>query len=139
MVEALRIAEQLLLTGSLALPALALLYKPRLLPRLRTRWLFLVCCVAVYITILAQVWLIDLRLERELMAFDLDGNDWFTRDEESPAQQLAMQRVISDTARRLAPFTGLILSPLMVALAFAVVTLVRRTRHVFARRSTRTP
>jgi hypothetical protein len=135
---ALRIAEQLLLAGSLALPALALLYKPRLFPRLRTRWLFLACCVAVYVTILAQVWLIDLRLERELMAFDLDGNGWFTPEEESPAQQLAMQRVISDAARQLAPFTGLILSPLLVALAFAAAALLKRTRHAFARRSTGT-
>lgn len=133
MITGLRIADQLLMTGSLALPALVLLYRRRLLPRLHLAWIFLACCVVVYAMLLAQAYVIDLRFERELLAFDLDGNDWFTPDEETPAQKHAMENVVNDTARTLAPITGLILSPLLVTLAFGIVVLARGMRRLAAR------
>lgn len=138
MVTGLRIAEQLLLTGSIALPALVLLYKARLFPGLRMRWTVLACCVLVYAMILAQAFLVDVRLELELRAFDLDGDGGFSPHEQTPAQQEAMERFSNDAARGVAPLTALIVSPLSVALAFGIVALVTRTRRALMRLFTRT-
>ena len=116
--------EQILLSATLAAPALALIYKHRLFPGLRSAWLFLVCCLIVYGLILARVHLIEVRFDAELDAFDLDRDGSFSRNEITPAQKVAMDRVVSDTGRNFAPLTGAILAPVCVAFSFGLVKLV---------------
>ena len=125
--------EQILLSATLAVPALALLYKRQLFPKLRSAWLFLICCLIVYGLILAHVYLIETRLESELNAFDLNGDGFFSGPELTAAQEIAMNRVISDTGRNFAPFTGIILAPILGAFAFALVKMVGMVRQVFQR------
>ena len=130
----LEFAEQALLTGALALPALASLYRSRLFPRLRTRWLFLACCVVVYAMVLARVQLVDMRFEQELLAYDLDRDGGFSEVEQTAAQRAAMARFSNDTGRGLAPLTAAIAAPATVGLAFGIVALVTRTRRFVTRR-----
>lgn len=61
-----------------------------------TTWLLIVIGVEM------QTW----QLEQALQAYDLDKNGSFDESEQSPAQQQAMQKVVNDTGRALAPFTG---------------------------------
>src|SRR5690606_38797223 len=80
------VIEQILLSATLAVSALALIYKQRLFPRLGSFWLFLICCLLVYALILARVYLIEVRFETELDAFDLDRDGFFSGHELTPSQ-----------------------------------------------------
>ena len=124
------VIEQILLSATLAVPALALIYKQRLFPRLGSFWLFLICCLLVYALILARVYLIEVRFETELDAFDLDRDGFFSGHELTPSQAAAMNRVVSDTARNFAPITGAILAPALVALSFGLVKMVAMVRRL---------
>lgn len=131
------IAEQLLLSAMLVVPALALLYKHRLFPKMHSAWLFLICCLIVYLLILANVYLIDIRLDAELDVFDLNRDGFFSDSEITPSQKAAMDRVVSDTGRQFAPFTGVIRAPLYVAFSFGLVKMISMVRGLAQRYSSR--
>lgn len=80
--------------------------------------------VCIYILILATVAYVNQKLDTELAAFDLDGDGFFGGDEITPAQEAAMQRVISDTGRNLAPFTGAIFSTIYFISVWFLLTIV---------------
>lgn len=130
--------EQILLTATLAVPALALLFKRRLLPRLGSIRLFLIYTMVVYALILLRVYLIEIRLDAELDAFDLNRDGSFSGGEITPAQETAMHRVVADAGRQFAPFTGVVLAPLCVALAFGLVKIVGMVRRLVQRIAGRT-
>jgi hypothetical protein len=76
--------------------------------------------VLVYAALLLQVHLIDVRLEKELYVFDLNGDGVFSGAEINPAQEAAMAAVVNDTGRAMAPITGAIFSVLYIAVALAI-------------------
>ena len=57
-------------------------------------------------------------LEYQLNQYDIDGDGIFSGSEISPNQQEAMQKVISDTGRTFAPFTGFIFCGIITAIFF---------------------
>jgi hypothetical protein len=118
-VEALA-ADRLVFYSALAVPAIALILRRRIPPPVRGTWLFLFSSVAVYLLLLASVQLLEARLAAEVSAFDLDGDDWFSESEMSPAYFVAMDRVASDTGRVFAPVTAAVYAPLYVAIVFGL-------------------
>jgi hypothetical protein len=80
----------------------------------------LVSVVFVYAALILQVHVIDARLERELYAFDLDGDGVFSGAEINPAQEAAMANWANDTGRAMAPITGAIFSVLYTAISFII-------------------
>lgn len=72
--------------------------------------LSVISSVCVYLFILISVVYIEHKLDAELAAFDLNGDEIFTDNEITPEQEKAMYRVASDTGRTFAPITGGIFS-----------------------------
>lgn len=77
--------------------------------------------VFVYVALLLQVHLMDIRLEKELYAFDLNGDGVFSGIEIRPDQEAAMSSFVNDTGRAMAPVTGAIFSILYSFAAFILV------------------
>lgn len=78
--------------------------------------------VFVYVALLLQVHFIDARLEKELYAFDLNGDGVFSGIEINPDQEAAMSSLVNDTGRAMAPITGAIFSVLYSFAAFVFVS-----------------
>lgn len=74
----------------------------------------------VYASLMLQVNLIDSRLEKELYAFDLNGDGVFSGLEVNPAQEEAMANFVNDTGLAMAPITGAIFSVIYTAISFMV-------------------
>lgn len=123
--------EQLLIATSFAVPALLFLYRKRL--KVHAFLLFLLCTAFVSGLLLARVAIIDLRFERELAEFDLDGDRSHSEDEASPEQIRAMAAWSQDTARGLAPLTGIGVAPFLVLLSFGGVAVIVGLRRAVTR------
>jgi hypothetical protein len=65
----------------------------------------------------------DFYLNHKLQQFDLNGDGFFSGNEVTPEQELAMKKLISDTGRTLAPFTGIILSTFLSVILFLIMKL----------------
>jgi hypothetical protein len=65
----------------------------------------------------------DFYLDHKLQQFDLNGDGFFSGKEVTPEQELAMKKLISDTGRSLAPFTGLIFSTFLSVILFLTMKL----------------
>ena len=74
----------------------------------------------VFASLMLQVNLIDSRLEKELYAFDLNGDGVFSGLEVNPAQEEAMANFVNDTGLAMAPITGAIFSVIYTAISFMV-------------------
>ena len=74
----------------------------------------------VYASLMLQVNLIDSRLEKELYAFDLNGDGVFSGLEVNPAQEEAMANFVNDTGLAMAPITGAIFSVIYTVISFMV-------------------
>ncbi|ADZ90925.1 hypothetical protein [Marinomonas mediterranea] len=70
----------------------------------------LLSALLVYLFIVGSAAYYDYKYEAELAAFDLNQDGMFSGDEVTLEQEKAMLRVISDTGRTFAPFTGAIFS-----------------------------
>jgi len=82
--------------------------------------LAIVSIAFVYASLMLQVHLIDARLEKELYAFDLNGDGVFSGLEINPAQEKAMANLVNDTGLAMAPITGAIFSVLYTAISYMV-------------------
>lgn len=120
--------ETIVMVAMLAVPPIAYLRHRMLRPKMVPLSTFLFSCIAVYALILLRTVLIETRLDAELAAFDLDGDGFFAGPEIHPAQQLAMDRVVQDTGRTFAPFTGAVFAPMYVGLAFTATAAVLEVR-----------
>ena len=78
-----------------------------------------------YGLLLTYAHLVDVRLDAELAAFDLNGDGSFSGSELTPAQSEAMDRVVDDTGRALAPITGILYSVLYVLVVICISSIVR--------------
>ena len=95
----------------LLIPIVAYGVNERLLAgKLRTVSVSAISAACVYAFILASVAYIEYKLDAELAAFDLNGDGIFSGSEITPEQEKAMYRVVADTGRTFAPFTGAIFS-----------------------------
>lgn len=116
MITLFYVLKNALIIGLLLIPFIAYFVGKKY--RLPMSLVYLLACVLCYGLIVAEAWATDVYLNAVLMTHDLDGNDFFSPDEITPAQQQAMHDVISDTGRALAVFTGAVVSPIWVGLVF---------------------
>lgn len=111
---------------ALATPWLALIVNAYVFDGKRNAWIVLASTGVVYTALLLSAYLIEVRLDRELNVFDLNGDGVFTQDEINPAQEKAMENVVNDTGRAMAPITGAIFSILYALVVASVLWIVRR-------------
>jgi hypothetical protein len=72
--------------------------------------------VFVYILFVSGAYCYEIYLEYKLDSFDLNGDGFFTEEENTAEKEKYMFLVINDTGRTFAPFTGLIFSFLYAGL-----------------------
>ena len=114
------ILEQALFAISLLAPWAILVANAKLFLGKHKVILAIVSVAFVYASLMLQVHLIDARLEKELYAFDLNGDGVFSGLEINPAQEEAMANLVNDTGRAIAPITGAIVSVLYTAITYMV-------------------
>ncbi len=84
----------------------------------------------IYGLIIYSSLLTEFYLDYQLNKFDLNNDGMFSGAEVTQGQQLAMQKVVSDTARTFAPFTGFVFSgliSLIFYIGFKLVSLVKKS------------
>ena len=93
----------------LLMPAIILLSNQKWMKKkIHPLWLLLISIASIYVLMVGYSEFVQYRLEQELYEYDLDGNGSFSPEEQTPEQEEAMRRVVSDTGRALAPITGAI-------------------------------
>lgn len=79
--------------------------------------------ISVFIVFLLGIYCYEMYLEYRLDSFDLNGDGFFTGEENTPEKEKYMSLVTNDTGRTFAPFTGLVFSFLYSALFLCVLKL----------------
>ena len=79
-----------------------------------------------YIIIVASASYLNLKYQSELDAFDLNKDGLFSGNEINEEQQKAMRKVISDTGRNFAPFTGILISMIYYIILLLTLSLINK-------------
>jgi len=85
--------------------------------------LTIISFISVYIFFVLGVYCYEIYLEYRLDSFDLNGDGFFTGEENTPEKEKYMSLVTNDTGRTFAPFTGLVYSFLYAALFLCALKL----------------
>lgn len=83
-------------------------------------WISMTLFFTLYLLIVVGAAYSDISLKLNLQSFDLDGNGFFTKNEITAEQKMAMNKVISDVGRNLSFISGLIFSAIIASFAFIV-------------------
>ena len=75
---------------------------------------------ALYILIVGRALYLDIFLQWELNKFDTDKNGFFTGNEITEEQQLAMKKLVSDTGRNFSFIVGFVFSFIAAAILFLI-------------------
>ena len=92
--------------------------------RLRDISVAALSAICIYILIIGTVAYVNHKLDAELAVFDLDGDGFFGGEEITPEQEAAMQRVVHDTGRALAPYVGAVFSVIYFVTVWLLLTVV---------------
>ncbi|MDQ8205793.1 hypothetical protein [Pelagicoccus sp. SDUM812003] len=100
----------------------------------KRRWLLSLLATSLfgYLILLFNSTLVDDSLREKILEFDLDQNGTFSEEEKTPEFKEMAERLTSDTARRLAPITGIILYPIYSAFChfpLFVITILKRRKN----------
>ena len=79
-----------------------------------------------YIITVASASYLNLKYQSELDAFDLNKDGLFSGNEINEEQQKAMRKVISDTGRNFAPFTGILISMIYYIILLLTLSLINK-------------
>ena len=79
-----------------------------------------------YIITVATTSYLNLKYQSELDAFDLNKDGLFSGNEINEEQQKAMRKVISDTGRNFAPFTGILISMIYYIILLLTLSLINK-------------
>jgi hypothetical protein len=71
-----------------------------------------ISAVGSYLVLISVAQVIQVRVEKNLARYDLDGDGGFSGGEITPEMEKAMEDFANDTGRSLAPLTGLFTCPL---------------------------
>ncbi|STZ10661.1 Uncharacterised protein [Moraxella caviae] len=94
--------------------------------RIHLALVFLLACVVVYGLVVGGALATDAHLQALLASYDLNNDGFFDGDEITPEQEKVMQAVVSDTGRRMAVVTGLIVAPILVSGCFLGCAILMR-------------
>lgn len=130
------LVENVIWLAALFMPWVTLIVNAGAFSGRRSTLVALASILVVYAALLLAVYLIDIRLERELYAFALNRDGVFTQDEINPVQAKAMENVVNDTGRAMAPITAAIFSVLYVLAVVSAVQITRRGIACVFQRST---
>jgi len=86
----------------------------------------LLSSLLTYIIIVASASYLSFKYQSELDAFDLNNDGLFSGNEINEEQQKAMQKVISDTGRNFAPFTGILFSVIYYIILLLTLSLINK-------------
>lgn len=86
--------------------------------KLTSNHIALISAFLFYLSIIITALATNYILKNELNSFDLNGDGFFTNEEITSDQQIAMRRVISDTGRNLAPIIGIVYSLIYYVVLF---------------------
>ena len=113
-----------LMLGNAALPLTCWLINAVLLRRY-VHWMLLFCLVwmSSYGILLLTVQVVEADLQREMYRHDLDGDGGFSEDELTVEAQRAIDAVVTDTGRRLAPVTGVPITFIWTTINFVAIYL----------------
>lgn len=92
----------------------------------------LLSSLLTYIIIVASASYFSFKYQSELDAFDLNNDGLFSGNEINEEQQKAMQKVISDTGRNFAPFTGILFSVIYYIILLLTLSLINKMSKNYA-------
>lgn len=92
----------------------------------------LLSSLLTYIIIVASASYLSFKYQSELDAFDLNNDGLFSGNEINEEQQKAMQKVISDTGRNFAPFTGILFSVIYYIILLSTLSLINKMSKNYA-------
>jgi hypothetical protein len=92
----------------------------------------LLSSLLTYIIIVASASYLSFKYQSELDAFDLNNDGLFSGNEINEEQQKAMQKVISDTGRNFAPFTGILFSVIYYIILLLTLSLINKISKNYA-------
>lgn len=104
----------------------------RVKSKIPTRKIFLQALIPAflfYASIVLITWSYGVYLDARLDSFDLDGNGFFSGEEITPEQEAAMSAVTNDTARTLAPVTGLFVSFFHYFVSEVILAIINHLNH----------
>ena len=108
---------------------LAFINKKYLNHKLSNFKIAMISSIFFYISILVVIIVINNTLKNELNFFDLNGDNNFSIDERTLEQQQAIEAVISDTGRNLAPILGIIYSILYFIIIIIPLSIFNRRKN----------
>ena len=73
-------------------------------------WTCAVIFIIIYLVIVGSAAYEDIRLQIELNAFDLDGDSFFSSEEQTAEQEEAMDKLTNDFGRNISFIAGLIIA-----------------------------
>jgi hypothetical protein len=83
-------------------------------------WISLTVFFAIYLFIVCGATYSDISSELTLQKFDSNGDGFFSGNEITPEQKVAMRNVISDTGRNFSFITGIIFSGIIASFVFGI-------------------
>lgn len=114
----------LIIPSIISMLILALIFynRKRLFQGEKQKWLFISVTVffSLYLLIIGGSVCLQFSFELTLKQFDLNGDGFFSGDEITSDQQVAMKYVISDNARNLSFITGFIFSGIISLFVYAI-------------------
>lgn len=107
---------------SLGLLVMILIFSKRIFKNSNRKgiWISIIAFLIIYMIILGLTLFDDIYFQWDLNNYDLNMNGIFESDEINSDQQVAYQRLINDTGRNFAVFTGLIFSGLISLVVFLI-------------------
>ena len=118
---------------SLSILIVILLNRKKIFKHKKYKWLYLSVIIffTSYLIIVATVAYTDISSKIALEKFDLNGDGFFTKDEITNEQKIAMQTVTSDVGRNLSFITGLIFSAILTFFVFIVAKSIQNLKIYF--------
>lgn len=92
----------------------------------------LLSSLLTYIIIVASASYLSFKYQSELDAFDLNNDGLFSGNDINEEQQKAMLKVISDTGRNFAPFTGILFSVIYYIILLLTLSLINKMSKNYA-------
>ncbi len=90
---------------------------------------FLLPFLLIYSAVLIVAIYTDIQASNHLQSFDLNGDGFYSTDEQSIEQRIALGKVVRDTGRNMAVFTGALFSLVLSSIVYIFSKVVFQVKH----------